>query len=85
MQEIATTFGVSRPTVYRHLSDRSAAAAGPGEVVRGAAALSRRRRGDVGHRRQPEDLVAAIEALALRGRLPRDAGQAEDHPGAAVL
>ncbi len=29
VQELANTFGVSRPTVYRHLSDRSAAAAGP--------------------------------------------------------
>jgi len=41
--------------------------------------------GDVGHRCQPEDLVAEIEALALRGRLPRDAGQAEDQPDAAVV
>ncbi len=27
--KIADTFGVSRPTVYRHLTDRGAAAAGP--------------------------------------------------------
>lgn len=27
VQEIADTFGVSRPTVYRHLTDRGAAAA----------------------------------------------------------
>jgi len=26
VQEIADTFGVSRPTVYRHLTDREAAA-----------------------------------------------------------
>lgn len=30
VQEIADTFGVSRPTVYRHLTDRGAAAAEPG-------------------------------------------------------
>jgi len=29
VQEIADTFGVSRPTVYRHLTDRRAGAAGP--------------------------------------------------------
>ena len=29
VQQIADTFAVSRPTVYRHLTDRGAAAAGP--------------------------------------------------------
>ena len=29
VQQIADTFGVSRPTVYRHLTDRGAATAGP--------------------------------------------------------
>lgn len=29
VQEIADTFGVSRPTVYRHLTARGAVAAGP--------------------------------------------------------
>lgn len=32
------------------------------------AVLRRQPRGDLGRRRLPEDLVAAIEALALRGR-----------------
>ncbi len=31
VHEIADTFGVSRPTVYRHLTDRGAAAAGPAQ------------------------------------------------------
>lgn len=31
VQEIADTFGVPRPTVYRHLADRGAAAAGPAQ------------------------------------------------------
>ncbi len=29
VQQIADTFGVSRPTIYRHLTERGAAAAGP--------------------------------------------------------
>ncbi len=31
VQQIADTFGVSRPTVYRHLTDRRPAAAGPAQ------------------------------------------------------
>ncbi len=69
------------PLVRQHLDDgvpltRLAAAAGlPARAVRRwaasyrtnptTAALQRRARSDVGLRRMPDDLVAAIEALAL--------------------